>query len=102
MLRQHQQQLVMYTNRLVDAISDLVSDFQVLWRKPTTDSSTLQVSIEALDELLIFARIADKTGVIVNWFSNQGTDVSDKCIRQSSTAQECLWNATFRDGQCVC
>src|SRR6266446_2847332 len=102
MLREYQQQFVMRSDGLVNAISDLVAGFQVLWRKPAAYSFALQIGIQPFDKLLIFARIANKAGVILDAFADKGTDIFNEGIRQASTTQEYLWNISFRKHKGIC
>lgn len=75
MLREHQQQFIMETDGLVNAISDLVAGFQVFGREPAAHSFALQISIQPFDELLIVARIADEAGVVLDCSVDQARKV---------------------------
>ena len=102
MLRQHQQQLIMQTDGLVNTISDLVSSFQVFGRKPAAYPFALQVSIQPFDKLLIFTRIADKAGVVLDGSGDERAGIVNKGIRQTGTTQEHFWNVSMRPNKCIC
>jgi hypothetical protein len=42
----------MDADRLVDSISDLVTDFHVLWGKPATDTFVLKVCVKPFGKVL--------------------------------------------------
>ena len=63
-LREHQEQLVVDTNSFINAGSEAIPNFQIFRRKPAADVLALQVGIEVFGEILVFSRVADKTGVV--------------------------------------
>src|SRR6266853_292134 len=85
--------------------TQLVSNLQVLRRKPAPYSLVLQVGIQALCEFLVFARIADKARVKLNGRhrSDERFHVRNERLRHTSTAQENFRNIPFRtvDGRNV-
>ena len=46
-----------------------------------------------VEEGLVFACVADETGVVLDRLPNQGRDVLDQPCREPSLAQEDLWDA---------
>jgi hypothetical protein len=50
-------------DRLINPLSKPVATFEVLWSKPAAYTPDLQIGIEAVHELPILRRIADKTRV---------------------------------------
>jgi hypothetical protein len=101
MLREYQQQFIMQANGLVNAISSYISGFQVFGRIPATYPFALQIGIQTFDKLLIFARIADKAGIILVTFPDEGVNIVYEGVRDAYTLQERSWNVTFRKHNCI-
>ena len=77
MLGKHQQQLVVNADGLVDGDAELVADLEVFGREPAADAFDLEVSVKPLGELLILGRVADETGVELQWFADKGASIFD-------------------------
>ncbi len=102
MLRKDDQELVIESDRLINAVSEFVSNFQIFRSKPATNAFGSQVSMEAFDKLLVLAGIADKAGVVLNGVLNQGTDIGNEGIGEACLTQECLRNVSFRPQEGIC
>jgi hypothetical protein len=96
LLRENQQKFIIQTNRFINALSNLVASFHILRGIPTTDSLALQIGIEAFDEFLIFTRVADEAGVVLDSAINQERKISQEVLRYTCFAQKILWNPAFR------
>src|SRR5438309_4814876 len=59
--RQHDQELIVRLDGLIDAQPRSVADLQVLGCEPATDSVALQIRMETLCKLEVSVRIADET-----------------------------------------
>ena len=88
MLREHQQQLVIQTNRLVDTVTYLVAGLEVFGSEPTTHASALQIGIQPFDKLLILARIADEASVVFIRQVEQAGHIGQKALWNASSSQE--------------
>ena len=102
MLRKDDQEFVIEPDRLINAVSEFVSNFQIFRSKPAANVFALQIGIEPLGELLILAGIADKARVVFNGVLNQGTDIGNEGIGQACTTQECLRDVSFRSQEGIC
>ena len=102
MLRKDDQEFVIEPDRLINAVSEFVSNFQIFRSKPAANVFALQISIEPLGELLILAGIAHKARVVLNGVLSQGTDIGNEGIGQACTTQECLWDVSFRPQEGIC
>src|SRR6266536_2577475 len=102
MLRKNDQELVIYSDRLINAVSEFVSNFQILRSKPAANVFALQIGIEPLGELLVLAGIADKAGVVLYRVLSQGTDIGNEGIGQASFTQERLRDGSFRPQEGIC
>src|SRR5712692_2481101 len=71
MFREHQQQLVILADGLIDAHMDIVTNLHILWRKPTAHPLALKVGVESLGKIFIFAGVTDETGGISDGTMNQ-------------------------------
>jgi hypothetical protein len=57
LVRKDDQEFVIEPDRLINAVSEFVSNFQIFRSKPAAYVFTLQIGIEPLGELLVFAGI---------------------------------------------
>lgn len=63
---------------------------------PAANPFALQISIEPSSKTLIFVRIAQKTGVVLNGTCGQGTNIFDKRVIQSCTSKKGFWDVSLR------
>ncbi len=96
MLREHQQQLVIQANGLIDALPDFVTRLHVFRGKPTAHAFALQVGIEPFGKRLVTAGIANKAGVVLDGMSNQGVYIGEEVIWHTGLAQKCFGNMSLR------
>ena len=92
MFGEHQQQLVVPMNGLVDALPDLVTRLHVFRSKPAAYAFALQIGIELVGKLLVTAGIANKAGVILNRTVHQGAHVGEEVLGYTGFAQKCFGN----------
>ena len=95
-LRQDQQQLIIQPDRLINAVFDFVTNIHVFWSKPAAYASLLQVVMQPLCKQFIFARIADKAGVVLDGAVCQGVNVGNKGVIESCTTKKGFGNFPFR------
>src|SRR6266436_2110852 len=93
MLGEHQQQLVIQTNGLVDALPDFVTSLHVFRGKPAAHAFTLQVGIQLVGKLLVVAGIANKTSIVLD--GHQRAHVDDEVLWHTGFAQKCFGNVPF-------
>jgi len=96
MLGEHQQQPVIEADGLVDALPDLVAGLHVFGGEPAAHALLLQVGIETPGKVLVFARIAQKAGIVLDGMLGQGAGRGDESIAQARSSQEHLWNIPLR------
>lgn len=96
MFRKDNQELIIQAERLINAVPELLPNFQVLRSKPAPNAIGLQVGIESFNKLLIFTGIADTARVILNWVLSQGMGRGDEGLSDACFAQELLRNRAFR------
>src|SRR5689334_16780280 len=101
MLREDQQELVVDTNRLINAFSEGIANFEVFRGIPAAHPFVLQIGVQSFDKVLIFGRVANKTGVIVNRFSGKRTHVLNEALRCACASYEGLWNVALREIEAV-
>jgi hypothetical protein len=53
----------MKANGLINALAESVTDLEILRREPAANALVLEVSVEAIREILILGRVADEAGV---------------------------------------
>ena len=94
-LREHQQQLVVLANGLIDALPDLVASLHVFWGKPAAHAFALQVGIQPVGKLLVAAGIANEAGVVLDGMSNQGVHIGEEILWHTGFAQKCFGNASL-------
>src|SRR5207244_2510375 len=102
MLRKDDQEFIIEPYRLINAVSEFVSNFQIFRSKPAAYVFTLQIGIEPLGKLLILTGITDKAGVVLNGVLSQGTDIGNEGIGQASLTQEGLRDVSFRPQEGIC
>jgi hypothetical protein len=100
--RKHHQELVIQADRLVNAVPELLPNFQVLRSKPASNVFGLQVGIESLGKRLILTGIADKAGVVLDRVLRQGMGIGDEGLSDTCFAQEHLRNVAFRPRDGIC
>ena len=81
----------MQADRLLNARPKLLPDPQIFRGIPASNAFSLQIAIEAFDKLLVFARVANEAGVVLDGVLNQGAGIGQACI-----VQERLRNVSFR------
>ena len=86
----------MDADRLVDSISDLVTDLHVLRGKPATDTFVLKVCIQPFGKVLVLAGVADEAGVILEGLTGQGGHVLDEVFWDTTSTEEGFWYFTSR------
>ncbi len=96
MLRKDDQEFVIEPDRLINAASEFVSNFQIFRSKPAANVFASQIGIEPLGELLVFAGIANKARVVLNGVLSQRTDIGDEGIGLACLTQELLKDVSFR------
>ena len=96
MLRKDDQEFIIEPYRLINAVSEFVSNFQILRSKPAANVFALQIGIKPLGELLVFAGIANKARVVLNGVLSQRTDIGDEGIGLACLTQELLKDVSFR------
>src|SRR5260221_712058 len=94
MLGEHQQQLVIQTNGLVDALPDFVTGLHVFRGKPAAHAFALQVGIQLVGKLLVVAGIANKTSIVLD--GHQRAHVDDEVLWHTGFAQKDFGNASLR------
>ncbi len=102
MLRKDDQEFIIEPYRLINAVSEFVSNFQIFRSKPAANVFALQIGIEPLGKLLILTGIADKAGVVLDRVLSQGTDIGNEGVGQASLTQECLRDVSFRPQEGIC
>jgi hypothetical protein len=58
-------------DRLVDTLSESIADLEILRREPAADALVLEIGVEAFRKVLVVTRIADETGVELDWFAEK-------------------------------
>src|SRR5215510_15842941 len=96
MLRQYQKQFVIHPNRFINSDAEFLADLNVFRRVPAAHAVVLKVCIEAFSEVLILARIADETGIEVDWGIDQRLVKRDEAVRHAAAAQEDFRNLALR------
>ncbi len=102
MLRKNDQEFVIHSDRLVNAMFEFVSDFQIFRGIPAAHAFGLQVGIEAFDKLLVLAGIANKARVVLDGVVNQGAGIGNEGIGEAGLAQEGLGDVSFRPQERIC
>jgi hypothetical protein len=95
-LREHQQELVIEADGLVDALPDFVTGLHVFRSEPAAHPLALQIGIQPLGKALIFARIANKAGVVLDRVLGQGAGIDNEGVTQADLAQKFLGNVPLR------
>ena len=72
MLREDEQELVVKTDSFINLLVDLLAGGHVMRGKPAADPFVLQVSVEAVGELLVFGGVADEAGVELDRLVDEG------------------------------
>jgi len=101
MFGEDQQQFFMFADRFIDTSANTFSPFQVFRGIPTAYTFLLQIAIESLGKAFVFARIADKAGIVLNWFHCQRFSVVNKGVLRSGSAKELFWNSTIRKREAI-
>src|SRR5436190_5456079 len=98
MFREHKQEPIIYPNSFIDAAADFISRFHVLRRKPAAHFFALQISIETFCEVLIFAGVGDKAGIVLNKFkrADKGRNLFDDGGRDACLTKEDFRYVTLR------
>jgi hypothetical protein len=78
---QDQQHLVAQPDRLVDGVDDPGADRHIVRREPAPHALVLEISVEAVGELLVLARIADEAGKELDRLVQQRGQVIDAGCR---------------------
>src|SRR5437660_631881 len=102
MLRKDDDELVIQPDRLMNALSEFVSDLQIFGSIPASNAFSLQVGIEAFNKRLIFGGVANEASVVLDGVLSQGTDIGNEGIGQACLAQEGLRNVSFRAQEGIC
>ena len=81
--RENNDQFVVATDRLFDPLWKVFPNFEVFRGIPTEHVVVLQISIQAIHKVLILARIADETGVVLDGRPDQRPDIGDEGVTES-------------------
>src|SRR6476646_3274789 len=85
---ENQQQLFMQADGLVDLLVEFLSGLAMVRGKPAAHSLVLQVSMESLSKWLIFGGVADKAGIKLECWSNEGVHVFNKVVGNARAPQK--------------
>ncbi len=89
--RQNQQQFVIQSDRLINAVSDFIPDVHILWCKPAAYTFLLQVIMQPSCKQFILARIANEASVVLNGFSEQRMSILNQVGSDSCTFEKDFW-----------
>jgi hypothetical protein len=87
----NEQKLVPEFNRFINRIPCLGPDRQIMWRKPASDSLVLEIGMQTLRKILVFAGMADEATVHLDGLVQQGWQIVDEGIWKTHTTQKHQW-----------
>lgn len=77
---------------LLNLVVKLFAAPGIVWDKPATYSCGLQISMKVVGKLLVFAGVADETGIELDGTGCQRAHKDNKILRDAGAAQESLGN----------
>jgi hypothetical protein len=86
---------------LIDGWPDFIANLHILLIKPARDSTLQEITIQALGESIIVARIADKAGIVLNGLTSERSSVGNECVGNSSPPEKYIRDFAFRTVNCI-